>query len=369
METFRALCVSNAISLVALLLLGHLIGSNMFQSKFTKRAYFFAIGVTITMLACEVVDVGMQLFGPIGWLPYLVNILGFSLSATIPPVLALVCNDELRFQSKFLFAPIALVALISIISPWTGLLFRFTDDNSFELGPLFFLYLLVCLYGLVILLIVNWYNYHLFQGSGVSFLLVLSFILICATVVNTIWPVLHLMWPCVTLLLIMYYLFQCEQQYQSDPLTGLFNRTAFEKHLERLERREQAVIVMMDLDGFKSVNDTYGHHTGDRVIRTSARIIRDSFHHIGLCYRLGGDEFCVLGTNTDPERLQRCIQRMIHSVQRQREQNVPLPYISYGVGIYHRNSGEEIRAVFRKADQKMYRYKNLQKEKNKQNSN
>ncbi len=84
-----------------------------------------------------------------------------------------------------------------------------------------------------------------------------------------------------------------------DPLTALYNRTFFfaavDREIERSVRtRRQFCLLMADLDGLKEVNDTYGHHHGDRVLRAVAEVIRSGLRRIDVAARYAGDEFVVL---------------------------------------------------------------------------
>lgn len=84
-----------------------------------------------------------------------------------------------------------------------------------------------------------------------------------------------------------------------DDLTGLYNRRGFlalAEHQLRLARRGQKAfaLVFSDLDGLKSINDTFGHHEGSRAIQEAAEIFRQSFRASDVLSRVGGDEFCAL---------------------------------------------------------------------------
>jgi diguanylate cyclase (GGDEF)-like protein/PAS domain S-box-containing protein len=92
-----------------------------------------------------------------------------------------------------------------------------------------------------------------------------------------------------------------------DALTGLFNRRRFEEELDQaiaLARRNSAggTVLMLDLDALKRVNDTYGHHAGDELIRATADRIRARLRTTDVLSRLGGDEFAVIlpGTQAGP---------------------------------------------------------------------
>ena len=87
-----------------------------------------------------------------------------------------------------------------------------------------------------------------------------------------------------------------------DPLTGLTNRVGLNRHLDRAVRRGDAVaLLLIDLDGFKAVNDTHGHHTGDLLLAQFAGVLRDSIRAGDLACRVGGDEFVVLQRDVTAE--------------------------------------------------------------------
>ncbi|MFI8445564.1 GGDEF domain-containing protein [Streptomyces rochei] len=86
-----------------------------------------------------------------------------------------------------------------------------------------------------------------------------------------------------------------------DPLTGLHTRAGFTTRAEHLlARNPAALVVLIDLDDFKAINDTHGHAAGDAVLTATARRLRDWCAGHGIAARLGGDEFAAIVT--DPAR-------------------------------------------------------------------
>jgi diguanylate cyclase (GGDEF)-like protein/PAS domain S-box-containing protein len=92
---------------------------------------------------------------------------------------------------------------------------------------------------------------------------------------------------------------QLREQAIRDPLTGLYNRLPlnefFDRELRMAQRRRQPIsMVLVDLDHFKTVNDTYGHQAGDEVLRVLGDLIRQSYRASDIPCRYGGDEFLIL---------------------------------------------------------------------------
>jgi len=90
----------------------------------------------------------------------------------------------------------------------------------------------------------------------------------------------------------------------TDELTNLFNRRCFEndfrKEFLRTQRyKNNLTLVMFDVDYFKNVNDTYGHQCGDYVLKEIANAAMQTFRKTDSVYRIGGEEFCVILTETD----------------------------------------------------------------------
>jgi diguanylate cyclase (GGDEF)-like protein len=110
---------------------------------------------------------------------------------------------------------------------------------------------------------------------------------------------------------------RAEAEALVDPLTGLANRRAFDRRLaeewKRSERYGRPLgLVMLDLDGFKQLNDTRGHKEGDRVLREAASLLEDRLRAIDLAARLGGDEFAALCPETPDEGLD----ALMHALKR-----------------------------------------------------
>ncbi|HEV2520735.1 MAG TPA: diguanylate cyclase [Candidatus Acidoferrales bacterium] len=99
-----------------------------------------------------------------------------------------------------------------------------------------------------------------------------------------------------------------------DDLTGLYNRRGFValggQHLRMIQRKGAALLIYLDLDDLKLINDTYGHLEGNRALMVTANILRSSFRQSDILARLGGDEFCVLMTDAGQDSAQQVRKRL-----------------------------------------------------------
>jgi diguanylate cyclase (GGDEF)-like protein len=102
---------------------------------------------------------------------------------------------------------------------------------------------------------------------------------------------------------------------QRDALTGLGNRRVLEQRLgyeiaRHRRHRRRFCVVAMDLDGFKQVNDRFGHQAGDEVLREVARALARAVREQDTVVRLGGDEFCILAPESGPAEADRLAERV-----------------------------------------------------------
>ena len=142
------------------------------------------------------------------------------------------------------------------------------------------------------------------------------------------------------------------QAAERDPLTGLFNRGAYNTFLE--DDVSGAALLLFDVDKFKSVNDTYGHDTGDALLKKVADLMKGSFREKDLPCRLGGDEFAVIMTDVSPG-LRDVIARKIESIaQALADDSDGLPSVTISAGVAFGTSALDADEVYRNADTMLY---------------
>ena len=108
---------------------------------------------------------------------------------------------------------------------------------------------------------------------------------------------------------------------ETDLLTGLFNRRGWDRMLEIEEKRCQrygspAYVVLMDLDGLKSINEGLGHDAGNKLIRRAAKVLRKNVRDSDVVARLGGDQFGILGTPCSSTTAEQILKRVRKALER-----------------------------------------------------
>lgn len=152
-----------------------------------------------------------------------------------------------------------------------------------------------------------------------------------------------------------------EKVATTDLLTGLKNRRGFEDHFAReLDRTRRGksiggILVVIDLDSFKAINDTYGHQAGDACLQLVANTLADEIRVMDTAARLGGDEFVLLMTDASQEliltRVQNIAWKLNHLVLLWNNNSIS---INASVGIKPYTKGDTAEAIFAEADQSMY---------------
>jgi diguanylate cyclase (GGDEF)-like protein len=143
-----------------------------------------------------------------------------------------------------------------------------------------------------------------------------------------------------------------------DTLTGLFNRLFFETELKRLDNSRQfpISIIMSDLDNLKQINDTFGHRSGDQLLKNLANLFSDVFRHEDIICRIGGDEFVVLLPNTGEPETKIIVERLKKRIEKYDQDHPDLP-IKISMGISTASQGESLLGHLRIADNLMYEEK------------
>ena len=143
---------------------------------------------------------------------------------------------------------------------------------------------------------------------------------------------------------------------EHDHLTGLLNRGAFDA-LRRDKEHDSIALLLIDVDKFKTINDTYGHDTGDRVLQKVAGLLEGSFRASDYPCRIGGDEFAVIMTDMNPDLKPAVLDKIafVSAGLKNTADGLPEATLSIGVAFSRQCRPED--DIFKLADAAQYRIK------------
>ena len=348
------------INLCGILIMGYMSQRNNLFSKQRRRAYLYAVGAVAVAIIAEALSVNFSQ-------PYSVHrvvnvascIIGFTLTPILPFLLVNAYRDETWQMKRVLFLPALINVVFVFLSPRYSLIFNVSAANEYARGSFFAVYVLAYLFGMAVFLIAARKAISIYQSRNRTVLLALLGFTLIGTSIQLVWPEALVSWSTITIVMILGYAYHSELLDKHDALTRLFNRRAYEEHLPELKADGRGVVVLFDADDFKLVNDQHGHQYGDQCLRTIADIIRSTYSKIGCSYRIGGDEFCVLGTCDNEEVVQEANREFVQAIEFAREKDPRMPEVSFGHARYLSTMGVD--EVVKAADQQLFIYKRGQK--------
>lgn len=155
---------------------------------------------------------------------------------------------------------------------------------------------------------------------------------------------------------------ESRQEAIIDTLTGLLNRRGCEQRLQKLSLNNIHSSIVIDIDHFKKVNDSFGHSIGDKVIQLVAKIIKEQVSADDIPVRYGGEEFVVVLSNKSQEIAHQVAENIRTTISTlklvQRQNNIQLPPITVSIGVAELQSNMTWTTLFNNADQALYKAKN-----------
>lgn len=174
-----------------------------------------------------------------------------------------------------------------------------------------------------------------------------------------------IMWPTMAVTIVFTYIFLETVSTSKDYLTGLMSRLRVDKYIDLLlGSGDDFGILMIDLDGFKAINDTYGHHTGDEALVIFAKVLTKVFHSEKMIARYAGDEFVVVTQLLSKDDIVFYREEMIKTLNEDRIVEERVYEIQFSMG-YHgcaKNADMDYETLLNAADQAMYVNKRKKKQ-------
>lgn len=347
----------------------------LYKSKFNIKESHNKIFITIMIISAvvlflQILDAIVLLYTYKSFAPLtkMINILGFILSPIASYLwLIYVCeNLDIKIKNKILIIPVIVNFVISIASYNNGYIFYVDQYNSYTRGVLFMVPILVTYLYFIITMYIIIKNKSKMEKKEYKYLLVFEIIPITAIFFQVMFIELILVWASVGISIIIYYLYIQEKLITYDTLTGVWNRFTFESYVTNslINKKTCFSLIYIDLDDFKSINDTYGHEEGDIALKNVAKFLKEYFITMGKVVRMGGDEFVIVVSCYENKKLEAIVTNMkmelnIYNEMLKKEYNIKF---SCGYDIYDERY-EDLDSFINSVDKLMY----INKKKNKNN--
>lgn len=269
-----------------------------------------------------------------------------------------------KIKKVLISLPFLAVVFVSFISINNGWLYFITDENIYLKGKyVYLMVILTVIYWLIglVLDIKEIIQQDRVREKTVYFTLALfPFPVFISNILQIKYDGLPIIWISAALALLILFINVQNNHVSRDPLTGLFNKRqtnrqiAWEiKHLKNAEY--YLFSIMIDVDRFKQINDTYGHIMGDKALVDVAHILRRNFRKKDFIGRFGGDEFIVIGHIKNPEEINILTERIKYLENEYNSKN-SMYHLSLSVGhsVFNKNDDIDFEYFIAESDKKMY---------------
>lgn len=341
-----------------------------------NKLYMIMLQITILML---VVDIFSRFDGKPETIYPVINHFGnfliFLLSPILPSLWLLYVYSQLFHEekkTKWLLYPILAINAVNVVllvlSQSLGWYYYIDSDNIYHRGPLF----LFCA-SITIVLILSAFILILANGQKVEKKVYFSLLFfaippsICI-VLQIIFYGISLMPNSVVISLLIVFLNIQNRSLYTDYLTGVYNRKKLETYLQekvnKSTENKTFSAMLIDLNDFKSINDSFGHDMGDNALETSAKLLKNCLRANDFIARFGGDEFCIVLDITDRIELEEIACRINSCIEKYNDSGLKPYKISFSIGyaVYDCQFHMNVEGFQKHIDILMYENKRANKE-------
>ncbi|MBR3255435.1 MAG: GGDEF domain-containing protein [Clostridia bacterium] len=372
----------SAIVFITLTMLGtiivHLFDNETLSRRVKKEFMIIAILIGIGCI-CEFL--GIYLNGTNSELIIIhgiIKAIEFSIAPIIPVLYARIVGIKKIRKKRRLIIFILIVLniiceLISIIKPFV---FYIDEDNVYNHAFFYDFYIIMYFAGIVLFVFELLKYTQKYQSRNIATLSAILVFLISGFSLKTCNSDVYTDWLVVAICYLLFMIYYSDLSLKVDPLTTLLNRKSYENRLKKIDY--PTAVILLDANNFKDINDNYGHQFGDKILKVISNTIIQAYGKYAHCYRIGGDEFCVILKRGKIEELTQnqknkydkyyMLEKLnLHFDELLAQQFEEFPMLKNGVskgyGIYYGPSdefkhnyfsSETIKEVIKIADERMY---------------
>lgn len=285
-------------------------------------------------------------------------LLTFVLFTIIPTLPMVIANSvgEVKFDKIYKILIFANL-FIQLLTLKYEFMYSYDENDVYQRGDYYFIYLTFIFISLLLLFINCYQLAKKYQHQGDWILGLIGILLLVGINIQVKDPSIHSVWLAVSFCSIMTYIYFYTLISRNDQLTLLLNRKCFDNQLQRLKK--DAIIIYLDVNNFKSVNDNFGHNYGDYCLQMVGRKIKKVYNVHGTSYRIGGDEFAVILTK-DLSSVEHINSEFIKIINLRQKEEPNIPSVSVGYGHFYKKDNDTSSAI-EEADKMMYENKRKNK--------
>lgn len=367
--------IINIYSIMILIIIYHQSINRLEKDSFQHKLFMRILFITFLML---IIDIFSRFDGRYNTIYSILNHFGNFIIFLISPILPSIWLQYVHYQifheevrTKKLLYPLLIINGINIIilifTRYFGWYYYIDSENIYHRGPLFLLAATITVILILISFILIIKNRKKIEKKHYYALLFFAVPPLICLILQINFYGISLMLNGVVLSILIVFLNIQNHSIYTDYLTGVNNRNKLDIYLkERIsasKKDKTFSAIMIDLNDFKSINDTYGHDIGDDALQISAKLLNNCIRVKDLIARFGGDEFCIVLDTSDIADLESIVCRIKSSFEKYNEFNNK-PYklgFSCGYAIYDYNANMNVEEFLKHIDKLMYENKQVEK--------
>ncbi len=284
-----------------------------------------------------------------------VKVMELSIAPCVAVVFTLVIK---KMRVKLILSVLAFHAFLEILSGIFGFIFYVDANNNYFHGPYYTIYILAYLLSMVFALYNVIAAMRIYQYNGALQFFMIAIMILIGVGISLYDSTIRITFVTLGMASSMLYITTLEMIQQTDGLTGLLNRRGFDNFIAAEE--DACIVLFLDVDHFKQVNDNYGHDYGDHALKTVGSLMRKNYLSYGKCFRYGGDEFAAIITKK-MDQVQEANDNFLNELATIQKFDEKMPGVSVGYANFDPKK-DILTDVVKAADKKMYEIKAARKE-------
>lgn len=280
-----------------------------------RRRFIMATVVVLFLTVADALDYWCEHWPEPSVLRYLTSATGYTLRPAAIMLMILSFQRHTRKHDRYMYLAMIINAVLAYTSVFTHWMFYFDEVNEFWRGPLgaspFVLsaiYMLILVQRAVI-------KFRVGDKREAAVLGMIALMSVVSVAMESIFHFKFMINAVGMISIVFYYLYLHTQTYKRDALTQTLNRHSFYND-SAYYQRGQMIVISIDINNLKQINDGYGHAQGDKAISTVAASIYAHLQQRGQLYRVGGDEFMVLCPKTTEPEAKKMMKKILQEVDK-----------------------------------------------------